>query len=143
MRLSAKLPVGSHGRKGPLPCPRLCWSFHNEQKTRDRAVTALRAASLEVIGFDDPMAALDAMEADSHVRVLVTRVDFGSGKLDGVALARMVRFKRPGTRVVFIARAEYKPPAEGLGVFLPMPLNPDILVATVGRLLALPRNPLP
>jgi hypothetical protein len=51
-------------------------------------------------------------------------------------LARMVRIERPGARIVFVARAEYEPHAEGLGVFLPMPLNPDILVATVSRLLA-------
>jgi hypothetical protein len=51
----------------------------------------------------------------------------------------MVRAKRPDTKVVFIAREEFAPHTEGLGVFLPMPLNPDILVATVGRLLV-PRD---
>jgi len=109
---------------------------HDEQETRELAVIALHAAFLEVAGFDDPMAALDAIATDSRVRVLVTSVDFGPGKPHGVALARMVRIKRPSTRVVFVARAEYEPHAEGLGVFLPMPLNPDILVATVSRLLA-------
>ena len=109
---------------------------HNERDTRDLAVTALRAAFLEAVGFEDPMAALDAMEASSRVRVLVTRVDFGPGKPNGIALARMVRVKRPSTKVVFVAREEYAAHAEGLGVFLPMPLtNPDILVATVSRLL--------
>jgi DNA-binding NtrC family response regulator len=109
---------------------------HDELSTRERAVSALRAAFLEVIGFSDPMAALEAIEASSRVRVLVTRVVFGRGKLNGVALARMVRVKRPGTKVVFVAREEYAPHTEGLGVFLPMPLNPFIFVATVGRLLA-------
>jgi hypothetical protein len=46
----------------------------------------------------------------------------------------MVRLKQPGTKVVFIAR-ENEPHTEGLGVLLARPLNPDILVATVGRLL--------
>ena len=109
---------------------------HNERDTRDLAVTALRAAFLEAVGFENRMAALDAMEANSRVRVLVTRVDFGPGKPNGIALARMVRVKRPSTKVVFVAREEYAAHAEGLGVFLPMPLtNPDILVATVSRLL--------
>jgi hypothetical protein len=36
---------------------------------------------------------------------------------------------------VFVARDEYAPYAEGLGVFLPRPFNPDIFVATVSRLL--------
>ena len=60
---------------------------------------------------------------------------FGPNKLNGIALARMVRLKRPGTKVVFVALADYAPQAEGLGVFLPMPLNPDVFVATVSRLL--------
>jgi DNA-binding NtrC family response regulator len=108
---------------------------HDEQNTRELAVLALRAAHLEAVGFDDPMKALDAIEANSRVRVLVTRVVFAPGKLNGVALARMVRMKRPGTKVVFVARAENASHTEGLGVFLPSPLNPDILVPTVSRLL--------
>jgi hypothetical protein len=36
---------------------------------------------------------------------------------------------------VFVARAENAPHAEGLGVVLPGPLDPDLLVATVSRLL--------
>jgi hypothetical protein len=58
---------------------------------------------------------------------------FGPDKLNGIALARMVRMKRPGVKVVFVAREEYAPHAEGLGVFLPRPLNPDVFVATVSR----------
>ena len=111
----------------------------DDQTTRVLAVAALRAAFLEVVGFEDPMRALGAIEASSRVRVLVTRVMFGSGKLNGVALARMVRVKRPGTKVVFVAREEYALCAEGLGVFLPRPLNPYIFVATVGGLLV-PRD---
>ena len=108
---------------------------HDEGDIRELAVAALRAAFLEVVGFDNPLAALDAIEVSSRVRVLVTGVVFGPGKLNGVALARMVRVKRPGTKVVFVARMENAPYAEGLGVFLPRPLNPDLLVATVSRLL--------
>jgi DNA-binding NtrC family response regulator len=115
--------------------PAVVFVVHDEQNTRELAVGALRAAFLEAVGFADPMAALDAIEASSRVRVLVTRVVFAPGKLNGVALARMVRLKRPGMKVVFVGREEYAPHTEGLGVFLPKPLNPDILVATVGRLL--------
>jgi len=108
---------------------------HDERDIRDLAVVALRAAFLDAVGFEDSIKALDAIEASSRVRVLVTRVSFGPGKLNGVALARMVRVKLPGTKVVFIAREENAPYTEGLGVLLPRPLNPDILVATVGRIL--------
>jgi hypothetical protein len=96
-------------------------------------------AAVLVVHNEPNTAALDAIEASSLVRVLVTRVMFGPGKLNGIALARMLRVKRTDTKVVFIAREEFAPHTEGLGVFLPMPLNPDILVATVGRLLV-PRD---
>ena len=72
---------------------------HDEQNTRELAVSALREAFLEAVGFEDPIAALDVIEASSRVRVLVTRVMFGPGKLNGVALARSVRLKRPATRL--------------------------------------------
>ena len=121
-----------------MPAPVLV--VHDEQNTRELAVAALRDAFLEVVGFDDPLKALDAIEASSRVRVLVTRMVFGPGKLNGVALARMVRVKRPGTKVVFVAREEDAPYAEGLGVFLPGPLNPDLLTATVSRLLLMDRE---
>jgi DNA-binding NtrC family response regulator len=116
-----------------MPAPVLV--VHDEQSTRELAMAALREAFLEVVGFADPIAALDTIEADPCVRVLVTRVTFGPGKLNGVALARMIRVKRPGTKIVFVAREEYAPYAKGLGVFLPMPLNPDIFVPTVSGLL--------
>ena len=90
---------------------------HDEPDTRELAVTALRAAFLDVIGFDDPMQALNAIEDDTRVRVLVTSVAFGPGKLNGVALARMVRVKRPGTKVVFRrSRRECIPPGGPRGV---------------------------
>jgi hypothetical protein len=63
---------------------------HDERNTRDPAVMALRAAFLEAVGFEDPMEALDASDVGSRVRVLVTRVDFGPGKPNGIALARMI-----------------------------------------------------
>jgi hypothetical protein len=120
---------------GSIPPLGILLVVHNEQETRDLAVTASRAAFLEVIGFDDPMRRWMRWKPPPASVSWVTRVEFGSGKPHGVASARMVRRKRPGTRVVVIARAEYEPHGEGLGVFLPMPLNPDILVATVSRLL--------
>jgi DNA-binding NtrC family response regulator len=109
---------------------------HDERNTRELAVVSLRVAFLEVTAFEDPMTALDAIEeASSCVRVLITRVAFEPGKLNGIALARMVRMKRPGTKVVFVALAEYAAYVEGLGGFLSMPLDPAILVETVSRLL--------
>jgi DNA-binding NtrC family response regulator len=112
--------------------------IHDEQETREVAVSALRAAGFEAIGFEDPMAALDAFDADCRILVVVTRVVFPPGKPNGVAIARMVRNQRPSTAVVFVARCENAKHTEGLGAFVPMPLEPRVLVETVKRLLPVP-----
>jgi DNA-binding NtrC family response regulator len=117
-----------------MPAPVLV--AHDDKATRDLAVAALGAAGIETVGFDDPIAALDAIEANSRVRVLVTRVDFGTGKLNGVALARMLRVKRPGAKILFLALPSNAHHTEGEGEFMPMPLvEPYLLVETVSKLL--------
>jgi DNA-binding NtrC family response regulator len=81
-----------------MPAPVLV--VHDDAGTCDLAVATLNTAGLTAVGFADPVRALDAIEADSRVRVLVTRVDFGVGKLNGAALARILRIKRPGVNAV-------------------------------------------
>jgi DNA-binding NtrC family response regulator len=117
-----------------MPAPVLV--VHDDTDTCDLAVGTLRASGLEAIGFSDPMAALDAIETYPSIRVLVTRINFGHGKLNGVALARMLSFKRRGLKTVFIAQPKYERFAEGVGEFLVMPLNHYHLVDVVGRLLS-------
>ena len=129
-------PIVIAGRSGgapPMPAPIIV--AHDEPNTRELAVSALRAAGLQAVGFDDSMKALLAVETDTGVRVLVTRMDFGPGKLNGAALARMLRIKRREIRTVFVARPENRIYADGAGEFLPKPLDPPLLVDTVARLL--------
>lgn len=61
------------------------------------------------------MKALLAIEADAGVRVLVTRGDFGAGKLNGAALALMLKHKRRGIKAVFVARSENRAYVDGRG----------------------------
>ena len=99
-------------------------------------LSAVRAAGYQTAGFDDPMAALDAIEADSRVRVLVTRVNFGPGKLNGVALARMLRLKRSAVKVVFVGQPQSRNLIDGHGEFVPYPPDPRAVVEAVRQLLA-------
>jgi hypothetical protein len=50
----------------------------------------------------------------------------------------MVKSKRPGVQILFLALPENRKHAEGIGEFLPMPLDPYLLVDAVGRLLTAP-----
>jgi hypothetical protein len=72
-------------------------------------VSTLRAAGFDVAGFGDPMIALDAVESDTRIKVLATRINFGEGRLNGVALARMLRhnIRRDGSGAF---RAAAQPP---------------------------------
>ena len=109
---------------------------HNESDARELAVVALQAAGHEVADFADPMEALNAVRASGRARVLITRIDFGPGRLNGVALAQIVQAKQQSIRALFIGRPENQHYTEGVGVFLPVPLDPQALVDTTNRLLS-------
>jgi DNA-binding NtrC family response regulator len=112
---------------------------HDDDATRELATNALRDAGYEVTAFTSPMQALDAMDAATRrIRVVVTRVNFGSGTLNGVALARMVMLRQPATKVVFVALDENRGYTTELGEFLPMPLDPNAPADVVGRVLVEP-----
>ena len=115
--------------------------IHDDAAIREAALAALRLAGLDAVGFAKPLEALDAIEADSRARVLVTRVDFGSGEVNGVALARMVAFKRlasnDNVKVVFVDRPEYHRASQDIAnAFLSLPLDPATLVMEVRRALS-------
>jgi DNA-binding NtrC family response regulator len=116
-----------------MPAPVLV--VHDDPNTRDLALSTLRAAGHEVVAFADPIVALIAIEADSRVRVLVTSMTFPAGKPNGVSLGRMVRVKRPGIKVVYIAALEDHPFTEAAGEALALALDPQALVDAVDRLL--------
>lgn len=97
---------------------------------------ALKAAGHEVEGFIDPMLALTALEAAHSIRLLITAGDFGLGKLNGVALARMARMKNPELMVLLVAPAEDEPFVEDLGEFLEAPASVSAVLEAANRLLS-------
>jgi DNA-binding response OmpR family regulator len=111
---------------------------HDDPELLEGITAALRGAGYTVAPFHDAMAALGALEGGQSVDLLITRVNFGPATLHGIALARMARLKRPGVRVLFVASPEYVGEAEGLGVFLPQPVQVVEVVATAERLLEAP-----
>lgn len=73
----------------------------------EETATALGKAGYEAAAFADPMIALDALESAERVELLITRLDFGDGKPNGIALARMTRHKRPKIAVIFVGPADF------------------------------------
>jgi len=108
---------------------------HQQFDTRRMLISTVRAAGYDVAGFADPIKALDAIEAGSRARVLVTRLDFGPGKLNGIALARMIRHKGLGVQVVFVGRADKARYLDSTEAFVPHPVDLDAVADAVRRVL--------
>ena len=114
---------------------------YDNNRVRCAAILAIRAAGHDVAAFADPMTALDAVEQNSRVRVLVSRIDFGPGRLNGVALAQMLRVKqitqdgRSSLRPIFLDRSDNRHHATGIGAFVPVPFDVPTLVAAIGTAL--------
>jgi hypothetical protein len=74
---------------------------HTDAAFLEAVCAALSATGKSVCGYSDAMQALDALEGATTIEVLVTRVNFGEGKLNGVALARMAQLRRGHTGFAF------------------------------------------
>jgi DNA-binding NtrC family response regulator len=122
-----------------MPAPIIV--VHDEPAVRDAAITALEGAGHECAGFADPMTALDAIDDNSRLQLLVTRVDFGKGRLNGAALVRMLQARRPSIKAVFVALPENERHTTDLGTFVAMPLDPPTLVEAVRQALANDASP--
>ena len=90
------------------------------------------AAALEQVGynlrqFTDTNMAWDAIAPPTEL--LITRVRFAECKPHGIALAKRAQMRR--IKVLFVALPQYAKDAEGLGVFLPMPVSAPELVEAV------------
>jgi DNA-binding NtrC family response regulator len=108
---------------------------HQQLETLNMLMATIRAAGFEVTGFADPLKALDAIENGSRARVLVTRLDFGPGKLNGIALARMLRHKGLGVEVVFVGRADKARYLDSTEAFVPHPVDPEAVADAVRQAL--------
>ena len=111
-------------------------AVHDDRAFLDPLVAALRAEYHLVVAFDDSGAAWDALRSAKTVEVLITRIEFAPGKPHGIALAHWARTKCPKVRVVFTALPKFMSEAEGLGTFLPMPVEVPTVVEIVNRILS-------
>lgn len=95
---------------------------------------ALQAAGYEVVVAPDHRAALPILE-DKHPLALMVSDVVMPDRVNGFALARMGRMRRPGLKVLFITAYDL-PEEETLGRILRKPISPEELVAQVQQALA-------
>ena len=103
---------------------------HNDAAVCGQFQAALTGAGFDVQTVLDPMAALERLDV-WRPDAIVTRIQFGDGKLNGLALGRMVRTRRPAIPVVFVCYRDWHELPEGVGQVLKMPLAPADLVDAV------------
>jgi DNA-binding response OmpR family regulator len=107
---------------------------HDDAKVLETIASGLREAGCHVRATASPMTALDWIEGDAP-EALVTRVDFGAGQLNGIALARMARHRHPSLAVVFVPRRDWGQLTACVEEVLPLPIDPAVLVDLVQRLI--------
>ena len=83
----------------------------------------LRERGYEAMALPDSMAALDQLEGAERIEFLITSLDHGDGKPNGIALARMARLRKPGIKVIFVAEPGMERYTAGLGEMMPWPVG--------------------
>lgn len=120
-------------RKVPMPARIVI--VLDEPGFAERTASSLRHAGCDATPMPDPHVALEALENARQIDLLVTCVDHGPGKPNGVSLALMARRRRPGLKVIFVGAENCAPFTEGLGAFMLSPVAVDDVVGAVIRML--------
>ena len=102
----------------------------------DATARVLRAAGFEVSLAPDHRLALEDLESARPVDLLITDIVMPD-RVNGVALSRMARMRRPELKVIYLTA--YDIPGvddDAIGPVLRKPIDEDRLVAEVRRVLA-------
>jgi CheY-like chemotaxis protein len=102
----------------------------------DAIARVLRAARFEVFQAADHRLALEDLESTRPIDLLITDIVMPE-RVNGVALSRMARIRRPGLKVIYLTA--YDIPGvedEVIGPILRKPIDDEHLLAEVRRVLA-------
>jgi DNA-binding NtrC family response regulator len=107
---------------------------HDDLTFVAEVVDALKSTGHNIAAFNDPIDAMNPIQAVARIDILITRVHFASGRGNGVALAGWARIRRPGVKVLFTVAPENIVHVEEVGEFLVAPIHIPELVAVVTKL---------
>jgi CheY-like chemotaxis protein len=97
---------------------------------------ALQQAGCRVTALTNSLDAVNALDAAPSPDLLITRIQFPDGQPHGIALARMAWVKWGDIKVIITGRPEFADHAEGVGTFLPNPVDVTQLVEIATQLLS-------
>jgi DNA-binding NtrC family response regulator len=111
-------------------------AVHDDPTYVQSMSAALQAWGHNVVTFDSPFPAWNALSLDEPVGALITRTRFPKVGPNGIALARWAHANHPGIRVFFLAPPALRHYVDGVGMLLAMPLLPKEAGERVCRILA-------
>jgi len=106
----------------------------DDEGFRYATAKALRNTGFEVMDVPDYRGALEALESNRSVDVLVTDI-LMPDRIHGFALARMARMRRPNLKVIYLT-AYHLPIDEAVGTVLRKPVTDTVLADEIRRALA-------
>lgn len=106
----------------------------DDEGFRYAAAKALRNSGFEVIDVPDYRGALELLDGDEPVDVLVTDIVMPE-RIHGFALARMARMRRPALKILYLTAYDL-PATEAIGKVLRKPVSDTELVEEVRLALA-------
>ena len=119
-----------------LAGPRHILMVDDDEIFREAAAKVLRDAGVDVRLAPDHRVALDVLEGNDPVDLLVTDIVMPD-RVNGLALARMGRLRRRTLKVLYVTGYDISGVEdEALGRVLRKPVEPDALIAEVRRALA-------
>jgi CheY-like chemotaxis protein len=102
----------------------------------DAIARVLRVAGFEVFLAPDHRLALEDLESTRPIDLLITDIVMPE-RVNGVALSRMARMRRPGLKVIYLTAYDIPGVAdEAIGPVLRKPIDDEDLLAEVRRVLA-------
>ncbi|MGA8401024.1 MAG: response regulator [Stellaceae bacterium] len=109
----------------------------DDEVFRDTTASILRSAGYRVQSAPDYRLALEILERGDPVDLLVLDIVMPD-RVNGFALARMARLRRPDLKVIYISGFDIPPAAgeEALGPIIRKPLDNDQLLDEIARILA-------
>jgi CheY-like chemotaxis protein len=121
---------------GPKPLPGRVLFVDDDQVFAEASAQVLRGAGYEVQIAPDYRLALEVLESNALVDLLVCDIVMPD-RVNGLALGRMARLRRPELKIIYITGHDIPGiEDEALGPVLRKPIDNDLFVAEIERVLA-------
>ena len=121
---------------GKTPAKKQILLVDDDEGFRVATAAVLRSAGYEVKLAPDFRLALEILEGDEPIDLFVVDIVMPD-RVNGLALARMARLRRPRIKVVYLTGYEIPGiEAEALGPIIRKPVDEDVLLEQVAHVLA-------